>query len=340
MPKSTYSEPIAFTHRKPENKIKMPKSTYSEPIAFTHRKPVIYAIGVSSAITAEVICAPFDLAKTRLQIQGEVANKLDYKLVTAPKRGMLKTVYGIATEEGIYKLYQGFSAIICRHSIYTGSRVTLYRTFKEDVLNYSRMEKVPIYVGLGCALVAGATGQFLATPADMCRVRIQMEGKRKLLGLEPRVTSLRSAFKSAWAQGGITGLYKGATPAIVRGALVTSGDIGAYDFIKKFILNRWNVSDSTGLHVVSSLCSGLIAAVIGAPADVVMTRTFNQRYTETGQSLVYSGAWDTVTKSVKNEGFFSLYKGFVPLYVKCGPWALLFWVAYEKIERGLGGTGW
>lgn len=32
----------------------MPKSTYSEPIAFTHRKPVIYAIGVSSAITAEV----------------------------------------------------------------------------------------------------------------------------------------------------------------------------------------------------------------------------------------------------------------------------------------------
>lgn len=63
---------------------------------------------------------------------------------------MLKTVYGIATEEGIYKLYQGFSAIICRHSIYTGSRVTLYRTFKEDVLNYSRMEKVPIYVGLGC----------------------------------------------------------------------------------------------------------------------------------------------------------------------------------------------
>lgn len=28
------------------------------------------------------VCAPFDLAKTRLQIQGEVANKLDQKLVS------------------------------------------------------------------------------------------------------------------------------------------------------------------------------------------------------------------------------------------------------------------
>lgn len=63
---------------------------------------------------------------------------------------MLKTVWGIATEEGIHKLYQGFSAIICRQSIYGGTRVTLYRTFKEDVLKYSRTEKVPLHIGLGC----------------------------------------------------------------------------------------------------------------------------------------------------------------------------------------------
>ncbi|KAI4456767.1 mitochondrial dicarboxylate carrier-related [Holotrichia oblita] len=190
------------------------------------------------------------------------------------------------------------------------------------------------------ALVSGAIGQFLATPADMCRVRIQMEGKRKLLGLEPRVTSLRSAFKSAWAQGGFTGLYKGATPAVVRGALVTSGDIGGYDFVKKFILNTWDVPDNRSLHVVTSLLSGLFASAIGAPADVVMTRTFNQRYSDTGKSLVYSSGWDIVKKSVRNEGILSLYKGFIPLYVKCGPWALIFWVAYEQIERWLGGTGW
>lgn len=79
------------------------------------------------------------------------------------------------------------------------------------------------------ALVAGATGQFLATPADMCRVRIQMEGKRKLLGLEPRVTSLRSAFKSAWAQGGITGLYKG----------MLENNIGLRGF-NKCLLLVWN----------------------------------------------------------------------------------------------------
>lgn len=63
---------------------------------------------------------------------------------------MLRTVWGIAREEGIHKLYQGFSAIIWRHALYTGTRVTVYRTLKEDILKYSRTERIPVHVGLGC----------------------------------------------------------------------------------------------------------------------------------------------------------------------------------------------
>ena len=35
-------------------------------------------------------------------------------------------------------------------------------------------------------MLSGAMGQFIASPADLVKVRLQMEGKRQLQGLEPR----------------------------------------------------------------------------------------------------------------------------------------------------------
>ena len=39
-------------------------------------------------------------------------------------------------------------------------------------------------------MIAGAMGQFLASPTDLVKVRLQMEGRRVLDGYKPRYTSL------------------------------------------------------------------------------------------------------------------------------------------------------
>jgi len=41
---------------------------------------------------------------------------------------------------------------------------------------------------------AGALGQFFASPTDLVKVQIQMEGKRRLEGKPPRVKSFFQAF--------------------------------------------------------------------------------------------------------------------------------------------------
>ena len=44
-------------------------------------------------------------------------------------------------------------------------------------------------------MTAGGFGQFIASPTDLIKTQIQMEGKRRLLGKPPRVDGMIDAFR-------------------------------------------------------------------------------------------------------------------------------------------------
>lgn len=48
---------------------------------------------------------------------------------------------------------------------------------------------------------------------------------------------------------------------------------------------------------------------------------------------------DCFYKTVENEGFFALYKGFLPVWIRMAPWSLTFWMSFEQIRHTLGATG-
>lgn len=103
-----------------------------------------------------------------------------------------------------------------------------------------------------------------------------MEGKRRLLGLAPRVHGAGHALKEIVRQGGIRGLWKGSVPNVQRAALVNLGDLTTYDTTKRMIMKKTNLPDCHLVHIMSSICAGLVAATMGTPADVVKTRVMNQ----------------------------------------------------------------
>lgn len=53
---------------------------------------------------------------------------------------------------------------------------------------------------------------------------------------------------------------------------------------------------------------------------------------------LYNGVIDCYIKIIRNEGFFSLYKGFLPSYIRMAPWSLTFWVSYEEIRKLTGAS--
>lgn len=136
-------------------------------------------------------------------------------------------------------------------------------------------------------ITAGVFAQFISSPADLLKVQLQMEGRRKLLGLPPRVHGLNDAFMKVFKTSGVRGLWKGSVPNMQRAGFVNLGDLTTYDSAKRFILRNTSLEDNHVVHVMSSACAGFVAAAMGTPADVIKTRVMNQPFGEDGRCVLF-----------------------------------------------------
>ncbi|XP_041336892.1 mitochondrial uncoupling protein 4 [Pyrgilauda ruficollis] len=297
-----------------------------------------FALSACAAAVAELVTFPLDLTKTRLQIQGEAAVRRGGAGPAVPYRGMLRTAAGIAQEEGVRKLWQGATPAVYRHIVYTGVRMVTYEHLRDSVLGRAEGESFPLWKAVVGGISAGAVGQFFASPTDLVKVQMQMEGKRKLEGKPLRFRGVHHAFLKILSEGGVRGLWAGWVPNVQRAALVNMGDLTTYDTVKQFLLLNTTLVDNSVTHSVSSACSGLVAAVLGTPADVVKTRVMNQPRDKQGRGLLYKSSMDCLIQTVQGEGFMSLYKGFTPTWMRMAPWSLVFWLTYEQIRRLCGVT--
>ncbi|XP_055600629.1 mitochondrial uncoupling protein 4-like [Uranotaenia lowii] len=323
---------MIFTHKaaSPPDK----DGTEKSPVKYNYADTIwcTYIVSVIAASIAEMFTYPLDLTKTRLQIQGEGGTILKTKY-----RGMLATAGGIIREEGILKLWQGITPALYRHCVYSGVRIVAYDAMRTKLRGD---KELTLWQSAVAGVGAGMVAQWLASPADLVKVQIQMEGKRRLLGQEPRVHGTHHAFREIVKRGGIPGLWKGSIPNVQRAALVNLGDLTTYDVAKRFVMKKTGLPDSHLVHIIASMCAGFAAAAMGTPADVIKTRVMNQPTDLSGKGLLYKGSVDCLQKTVSREGFFALYKGFLPVWIRLGPWALIFWVSFEHIRATLGATGY
>jgi len=294
-----------------------------------------YAMSVMAASVAESVTYPLDLTKTRLQLQGEVASgELNFKY-----KGMIRTAFGIVKEEGLLMLWRGMLPALYRHAIYTGIRMTAYEEIRNE-LQRTDKNGFPLWKKVVAGMTAGGVGQLVASPTDLIKTQIQMEGKRRLQGKPPRVKGMTDAFQKIVKQGGIAGLWRGCWPNVQRAALVNLGDLSTYDTIKRKLLKNTNLKDNSVTHCLSSACAGLVGAIMGTPADVVKARIMNQPTDKNGKGTLYKSSFDCLAKTIKHEGFFALYKGFLPCWLRMAPWSLTFWLSFEKIRKFFGAKSW
>lgn len=315
------------------NKMPVLRNADHPASAITDSVATRYLVAVLGACVAEGATYPFDLTKTRLQIQSEVAAaKHGFKL---ENHGMIKTAVGIAKQEGITKLWSGLMPMFQRHTIYSGCRLIFYEHFR----NAFKDEKGKVSLGIASVggLAAGSLAQLIASPTDLVKVQMQTEGRRLLQGKPPRFKNCREVYKILYAESGLLGFWRGAVPNVQRAALVNMGDLAAYDYSKQLLMREFGMADTPLVHAMAAFTAGFVAAVLGTPADVLKTRLMNQPVGPDGRGLIYRGMIDCLQQSVKNEGVFALYKGFLPLWMRLGPWALINWIAFENIMLAIGG---
>ncbi|EDW03031.1 mitochondrial uncoupling protein 4C [Drosophila grimshawi] len=285
---------------------------------------------------AEACVYPLDVSKTRQQIHGEEARKTGSK-----PRNMFFTLRGIAMEEGPKSLYAGFSAMVFRNFIFNSLRVMLYDIFRRRFLytDAEHRDSIRTHHAFMCGCAAGCIAQGLANPFDIVKVRMQMNGRRRTMGLEPRNNSCFKEMLSIYGKSGVLGMWHGVGPSCVRACLMTAGDVGAYDLCKRNLKNHFNMEEGIPLRFVSSMVAGFVASVLSNPADVIKSRVMNQPTDERGHGLYYKGSIDCLVKLVREEGFLNLYKGLIPCWLRLGPWSVLFWLSVEQLRVWEGQTG-
>ena len=143
---------------------------------------------------------------------------------------MLGTAYGICREEGVLRLWQGISPSLTRHVIYSGVRITVYEKLRETVMRHnSQISKtstsnddntsranMTLHQRIICGMASGAIGQLCASPADLVKVKMQMQGRNQLL-LKTNKTenaikncdNMFQIFLGVIRKGGIGSLWKG-----------------------------------------------------------------------------------------------------------------------------------
>ncbi|CAF0959648.1 unnamed protein product [Adineta steineri] len=296
----------------------------------TDWRPFLFG-GLASSV-AELATYPIDLTKTRLQIQGQIFDNPSQKLQYAQKKytNMFQAAYRIGQEEGVRMLYCGISAAILRQATYGTIKIGIYQKIKRFFAEDISQEK--LYINVLNGMFSGSLANAIANPTDLLKIRMQanhpsVQGKR----LFPAMAAIAK-------KEGIRGLWSSVIPTAQRAAIVSGVELAAYDWVKKNLIYRFNHTDTIGTHFLASFTAGFAGALASTPIDVVRTRLMNQEklihnLNSTSTPASYKGVIDCFAKTIKNEGFFALYKGFFPAWLRLGPWNIVFFIVFEQLKK-------
>lgn len=279
-------------------------------------RPFLY--GGLASCTAEFGTFPIDTTKTRLQIQGQT---IDDRYAKLQYRGMTDALVKISKQEGFSALYSGIWPAVLRQATYGTIKFGTYYSLKEFFENGEE----DVRINVCCAVTAGMVSSAIANPTDVLKVRMQVLGLRSRSGVF-------ACFKDIYSQEGISGLWRGVGPTSQRAAVIAAVELPVYDFCKHYLKEK--LGDTMSNHFVSSFIASLGSAVASTPLDVIRTRLMNQRKLLSAESSVriYSGGLDCMIQTVKYEGVMALYKGFVPTWLRMGPWNIIFFITYEQLK--------
>jgi len=248
---------------------------------------------------------------------------------------MMDCLMKIWKQEGFKALYSGIAPAVLRQATYGTIKFGTYYTMKTIALSNGWLvdgDGNELMLGnMMCAVTAGAVSSAIANPTDVLKVRMQVQGKTV------HHPSLFRCFREIYIHEGFSGLWRGVGPTAQRAAVIAGVELPVYDFFKQHLMPE--LGDTVTNHFLSSFIASFGSAVASNPIDVIRTRLMNQRRVIIGtipiqtHQRIYTGCIDCAIQTVRNEGFKALYKGFVPTYLRMGPWNIIFFITYEQLKK-------
>ncbi|XP_043461762.1 mitochondrial 2-oxoglutarate/malate carrier protein-like [Leptopilina heterotoma] len=271
-----------------------------------------FFIGGTSGMAATCFVQPLDLIKNRMQLSGT-------------KTSTVSVVSNILKNEGLFAMYSGLSAGLLRQATYTTTRLGIYTWLLELA---SKEGQPNFFMKAGIGMAAGCVGAFVGTPAEVALIRMTADGRLPLAERRNYKNVFHALLRMTREEGVFT-LWRGAIPTMGRAMVVNAAQLASYSQAKESLLDTGYFEENITLHFVASMISGLVTTAASMPVDIAKTRIQNMKMIDGKPE--FKGSVDVLTKVVRNEGLFALWKGFFPYYARLGPHTVLTFIFLEQM---------
>ncbi|KAK5713092.1 hypothetical protein LTR15_011454 [Elasticomyces elasticus] len=280
-----------------------------------------FLVGGGSGIIATTCIHPIDMVKVRLQLLGAGAR-------SGQAPSPLDVARNIVAEGGFKGLYAGISAAWLRQATYATMRLGLFDRFLAtlDTRATGKGRVLGFRDRAMASLAAGGIAAAIANPAEVGLIRMQSDG------MKPKVEranyrSVVDALVRVAKTEGVTALWQGAYPTVIRAMALNFGQLAFFSESKSYFKKNTSMS-SLSITVAASGVGGFFASFFSLPFDFLKTRLQRGGH-------AYAGMLDCAVKVVKDEGPLRFYRGFGTYFLRIAPHTVITLIVADNINAAL-----
>ncbi|XP_077370081.1 mitochondrial adenyl nucleotide antiporter SLC25A24-like isoform X1 [Festucalex cinctus] len=261
--------------------------------------------------------APLDRLKVFMQVHSTKSNKIS----------LAKGFKQMIVEGGVTSMWRGNGINVLKIAPETAIKFMAYEQFKK--LLSSEGKNIETHKRFLSGSLAGATAQTAIYPMEVLKTRLTLRKTGQYSGMF-------DCAKTILKKEGVKAFYKGYIPNLL-GIIPYAGiDLAVYESLKNAWLS-YHTKDSANPGVLVLLGCGTISSTCGQLASypLALVRTRMQ-----ARASLNASDQPTMSSLLKNivvkDGFFGLYRGILPNFMKVIPAVSISYVVYEYMKIGLG----
>jgi len=252
----------------------------------------LFLAGAASGLAEGIVVQPFDMIKTRHQLN--VKNN----------ESVLKSFRSIYNEGGLVRFYRGmFPELVGLVPKSSG----MYATYE---LVYRRLGNDTSISASIAGFTSGIVEALIVTPTQVVKVRLQA---KEHLG---RYLGPKDCIIKTYQTEGLLGFATGLGPTLWRNCVWNTVYFGTMHWLKKQLPPAKTKIVDLSMTLVTGFFGAVFATCFNAPFDVVKSRFQSQL--KDAKPLKYNYTIPSLITIYKEEGLSSCYKGFRPKAIRMG----------------------
>ncbi|CAL9777945.1 unnamed protein product [Musa acuminata subsp. burmannicoides] len=288
-----------------------PEQLLRHPLALLALVPdgaALFTAGAIAGAAAKTLTAPLDRAKLLMQTHGLRAVERTGKKAI----GFIDAITLIGKEDGIKGYWKGNLPQVIRIIPYSAVQLFSYELYKK--LFSKKDGELSIVGRLAAGACAGMTSTLVTYPLDVLRLR---------LAVEPGCRTMSQVALNMLRDEGLASFYSGLGPSLIGIAPYIAVNFCVFDLVKKSLPEKYQKRPETSL--ATALVSATIATLMCYPLDTV-------RRQMQMKGSPYNTIFDAFPGIVERDGFFGLYRGFVPNTLKNLPNSSIRLTTFDMVK--------